>query len=167
MAGPIQEAEIQGRLISILKTGETKYGKTWACVCIESMNGHTEVALVPDETFPVSELPHWEGLVLNLQIREKFKLRVAPLSHQPADSRQEAFARQRGEETVTSGPVTQDHPLDGMTEFKLHQLQAQDEMLNGQHWRLADDVMRLDNRVGVLEALVNERGDLVIDGGEY
>ena len=54
-----------------------------------------------------------------------------------------------------------------MTEFKLHQLQAQDEMLNGQHWRLADDVMRLDNRVGVLEALVNERGDLVIDGGEY
>ena len=79
-------------------------------------------SLLPDETFPVNELTYWEGLVLNLQIREK---------------------------------------------FKLHQLQAQDEMLNGQHWRLADDVMRFDNRVGVLEALVNERGDLVIDGGEY
>ena len=131
------------------------------------MNGHTEVALVPDETFPVNELTYWEGLVLNLQIREKFKLRVAPLSQQPADSRQEAFTRQRGEETVTSDPVTQDHPADGMTEFKLHQLQAQDEMLNGQHWRLADEVMRLGNRVGALEVQLNERGDLVIDCGEY
>ena len=68
---------------------------------------------------------------------------------------------------MTSDPVTQDHPADGMTEFKLHQLQAQDEMLNGQHWRLADEVMRLGNRVGALEVQVNERGELVIDCGEY
>ena len=68
---------------------------------------------------------------------------------------------------MTSGPVTQDHPLDGMTEFKLHQLQAQDEMLNGQHWRLADEVMRLGNRVGLLELQVSVQGELVIDGGEY
>ena len=60
------------------------------------MNGHTEVALVPDETFPVNELTYWEGLVLNLQIREKFKLRVAPLSQQPADSRQKAFLDNEG-----------------------------------------------------------------------
>ena len=166
MAGPIQEAEIQGRLISIVKTGEGPYNR-WACIQIESMKGHTAIALVPDEAFPINELPHWKGLLLNLEIRNGSKLRVAPLSQQPADARQEVLARQRGEETVTPGPATQDHPLDGMTEFKLHQLHAQDEMLNGQHWRLADDVMRLDNRVGVIEALVNERGELVIDGGEY
>ena len=166
MAGPIQEAEIQGRLISILKTGEGRYDP-WATVQIVSANGHSDKALAASESFPIEQLPYWEGLLLNLETRDGSRLRLAPLSQQPAESRQEALARQRGEETVTPGPVTQDHPLDGMTEFKLHQHEQNIEMLNAHNWRQEDKLMRLDNRVGLLEVQVNAQGELVIDGGEY
>ena len=166
MAGPIQEAEIQGRLISIRSTGKGTYNP-WACVKIVLMNGHPDKALAPSESFPIEQLSYWEGLLLNLETRDGSKLRLAPLSQQPAESRQESFARQQGEETVTSGPVTQDHPADGMTELKLHQHEQNIEMLNAHNWRQEDKLMRLDNRVGALEVLVNERGDLVIDDGEY
>lgn len=138
---PEQEPETSGTLLSVLKTGGTKYGNTWACVGVADSAGHTKPALVPNEDFPVADVEHWMGLKLKLELRGPDKLWVMPLAKQPSESIAEATARKQGEETM-SDPVTQDHPVDGMTEFKLHRNEKNIEMVNAHNWRQDGRMMR-------------------------
>ena len=118
--------------------------------------GHTKPALVSNEDFPVADVEHWIGLKLKLELRGPDKLRVMPLAKQPSESIAEATARKQEEETM-SDPVTQDDPVDGMTEFKLHRNEKNIEMVNAHNWRQDGRMMRLENFLSHIASFLVEK----------